>query len=262
PRRVEVGPGGVAAPGVRGEGSALDAWGKSSDGAPSYGDLGGGSDHVGFWCHAGVPSVSLSSGGSEGTSYHSNYDTVAWYRATVGDDYAAARLVAGIASAMAAEFARADDAHASATRLVDDAARQARALAKLAIERGVPLSSSQPIEEIADSFDRMRSAAIAFDARPLDEVRLKGMRDIVALWMRSDGLPGRPWFRNLYAASDRHSGYATSPWPMLREAIEDFQPDDAAAVARVDAAAAAYRAVARSAERLLQASSPFPTAVD
>ncbi|HZW10723.1 MAG TPA: M28 family peptidase, partial [Phycisphaerales bacterium] len=43
-------------------------------GRPSIGDLGGGSDHVGFVCHAGIPGISFGSGGSAGSSYHTAYD--------------------------------------------------------------------------------------------------------------------------------------------------------------------------------------------
>ena len=42
------------------------------------GNLDGGSDHVGFYTHAGVPSGSLSSGNPGGV-YHTNYDNFAWY---------------------------------------------------------------------------------------------------------------------------------------------------------------------------------------
>ncbi|MDH3591922.1 MAG: hypothetical protein OER88_08595, partial [Planctomycetota bacterium] len=39
-------------------------------------------------------------------------------------------------------------------------------------------------------------------------------------WQVDAGLPGRPWFRNLYAASDETSGYAAWMLPGLRGAIE------------------------------------------
>jgi N-acetylated-alpha-linked acidic dipeptidase len=60
---------------------------------PSFGTLGGGSDHVGFLCHLCIPSASMGGGGTRGVSYHSIYDNLAWYRAVVGDDYEPARMV-------------------------------------------------------------------------------------------------------------------------------------------------------------------------
>ncbi|MFM7134938.1 MAG: hypothetical protein ACKO0W_11535 [Planctomycetota bacterium] len=52
---------------------------------------------------------------------------------------------------------------------------------------------------------------------------------------------------DLYAATDRHSGYGSSVWPALREAIED---SDAAALA---AAEARYLSVAAELRRGLDA---------
>ena len=240
----------AAAPGPRGEGSARDAWGKAANGSPSYGDLGGGSDHVGFWCHVGVPSVSLSAGGSEGASYHSNYDTVAWYRSVVGDDYAAARLVTGIASAMVAEFADASAAQVSATALVRDAAMQARRLEQLAGERAWTEGAAE-LATLAQAFEALGPSAVAFDAahaaalegRDASTVQSASVAQLVRLWHHRDGLAGRPWFRNLYAATDRNSGYGTSSWPLLREAIEDRRPSDPASLERGERALRAYQTV-------------------
>jgi hypothetical protein len=58
--------------------------------------------------------------------------------------------------------------------------------------------------------------------------------------MREDGLEGRPWFRNLLAAPERDSGYATSTWPLLREAILDAKADDPDSRNRIMVAADAY----------------------
>ena len=256
----------ASAPGPRGESTAREVWGKDARGQPSYGDLGGGSDHVGFWCHAGVPSIMLSAGGGEGTSYHSNYDTVTWYRSVVGDDYASARLVAGITNALVAEFANTGAPPASAERLVTDAAEQARRLAKLASDRGVT-SAAADCARLADGFEKLRDAARRFDERSAttgaDPVAL---RQLSSLWLRPGGIPGRPWFRNLYAATDRYSGYGTSSWPMMREAIEDAVVAgaggsvDATANAlsqqRLEAASAAYFQVLRRLEDVLGAGRP------
>lgn len=237
----------AAAPGPRGDGSALDAWPKSKDDRASYGDLGGGSDHVAFWCHAGIPSVSLSAGGSEGTSYHSNYDTVAWYRGAVGADYAAAQLVTGMTSAMLAELAHGGRPHISATELVADAITQAQRLVKLAGERGLP---SADIAAVAAALDECLPLARSVDAAGAADPSL------IALWMSYDGLVGRPWFRNLYAATDRFSGYATSAWPRLREAVEDAVPGSPSADSGIAVAAAPYQKACQDLQLRLKALLP------
>src|SRR5690606_11159271 len=70
--------GSVRYPGI--DGTVLEWWTDNSRGAhgPDIGNLGGGSDHVAFYTHAGVPSAGLSFGGSNGI-YHSNYDTFTFF---------------------------------------------------------------------------------------------------------------------------------------------------------------------------------------
>ena len=244
------------APDASGTKSALDVWAKSPTGTPMYGDLGGGSDHVAFWCHAGVPSISLSAGGSEGSSYHSNYDTVAWYRATVGADYAAAKLVTGIVNAMVAELSDARSEHVSATALVEDCVHQAAQLRTLAAKRGLPVLE---FEQLEAAFTPLLAVAARVDARVASAPRSTDAQQLdrlCTLWISPGGLPARPWFRNLYAATDRYSGYATEPWPLLREAIEDAQVDATSPPsihldATVSAALATYLGLARDLNQAL-----------
>jgi N-acetylated-alpha-linked acidic dipeptidase len=216
--------------------------GLSRDGTPpSLGNLGGGSDHVGFWCHAGVPSLTLGAGGSPGVSYHSNYDTVHWYRRTVGEDYRAALLVTRAGNALVAAFAsgeeRPDDPRAmllDANRLVQVALGKAKA-AGVAID-------AEPLER---ALVAATAAAEAWPARDLTPARRDADRAAIrAAWLDPEGLPGRPWFRNRYAATDRHSGYGASMLPDLAEAIEDLDADRAArATSELAAVAERIRAI-------------------
>jgi hypothetical protein len=78
--------------------------------------------------------------------------------------------------------------------------------------------------------------------------------------MHGSGLAGRPWFRNLYAATDRFSGYATASWPLLREAIEDADPTSATAGTALGLAALPYRKVLQELGlRLTQLGAPSPS---
>jgi len=234
------------APDAGGAGSVLSNWAKADDGAPRFGDLGGGSDHVAFWCHAGVPSIAFSASGSSGSIYHSNYDTLAWYRAIVGDDYASARLVTGMVNAVVASLAEADIPHISLTALVDDGIAQATGLRALAKERNLGATgdlADTMLDTILATFRTMRRFAAKADARVASTPRATdgaALWSVRSIWMTRDGLEGRPWYRNLLAATDRDSGYATSTWPLLREAILDAKPDDPASRERILEASGAY----------------------
>jgi N-acetylated-alpha-linked acidic dipeptidase len=185
---------------------------------PALGNLGGGSDHVGFWCHAGVPSLSISAGGSAGTSYHSNYDTVSWYRKTVGEDYRAALLVTRACNAIVAAFASARERPDDPTAMLEDAARLVAAISAKAQASAFAVDVA-PLEA---SLASARDAAAAWSTRPLPSARRDFDRAAIrAAWIDAEGLPGRPWFRNRYAATDRHSGYGAAMLPDLSEAIED-----------------------------------------
>ena len=183
----------------------------AKDGVLALGDLGGGSDHQPFLCHAGVPSIGLSAGGSQGTSYHSNYDTLLWYRRTVGADYAGAsmltRMTVTLVDALGSRCpepwrdcsAAANALRSCADRLAADAAARARALA-----------------------DRFDALAHAIEARaPMDRMAAQALQQC---WLDPAGLPGRPWFRNVFASSDRDSGYGAWVLPGLQAAIADADP--------------------------------------
>ena len=50
---------------------------------------------------------------------------------------------------------------------------------------------------------------------------IQALIDFDRAWLGEVGLPGRPWFRNEFAASDRDSGYGSVVLPRFSEAIRD-----------------------------------------
>jgi N-acetylated-alpha-linked acidic dipeptidase len=56
--------------------TVYEVWAGKKD-EPSIGNLGGGSDHIAFYMHVGVPSVNGGTGGP--TLYHTNYDNMYFY---------------------------------------------------------------------------------------------------------------------------------------------------------------------------------------
>jgi len=220
---------------------------------PQFGTLGGGSDHVAFNCHIGVASASFGSGGSEGNSYHSNYDTIAWYRSVVGDDYAPALMVTRVTNALAAILADSSVLPLSAARHGIDGQRFLRALKERTTTPEVALSIDQLIERAGRTAESgaQLDAALA-SAHPWIGTaaanRSQSARDACAAidralisldraWLDDAGLEGRPWFRSMLAASDKDSGYAATMLPLLTEAV------DAGDVNRVRAAVVRYQAV-------------------
>ncbi len=193
---------------------------------PLFGALGGGSDHVAFVCREGVPSVAISAGGSQGTSYHSNYDTVKWYRSVVGDDYAPAAMVTRLALAMTALAAQTDLAPwrfapfalANLRHLDDLIARTKDPSFKASLERLRP--GFAEIQSRGETLDAQLDRPMTIDPSQRERIRVGQMRFGQA-FIDPVGLDGRPWFQSLLAASDRNDGYAPCMLPLLAEALAD-----------------------------------------
>jgi N-acetylated-alpha-linked acidic dipeptidase len=208
--------------------SVYDAWlGRAGPDAdePTVGNLGGGSDHVGFLCHLGVPAFSIGGGGSPGSAYHSNHDTVAWYRQVVGDDYEPARMLTQVANIVAWRLA--DDAvlPLDPLRYATDARVHLNALRDRAAQLDMDVDFSD-LETSIGTLEEVAGPALvqlpALAAGPFADRVAINERLIAAerSWLVPEGLPERPWFRNLFAATDPNSGYAAWMLPGLRYAIE------------------------------------------
>ncbi len=244
--------------------------------SPAFGDLGGGSDHVAFWCHVGVPSAGLGAGGSSGSSYHSIYDNLAWYRKVVGEDYEPAMMITRMAAGAALQCSQSIlvpiEPHAS----VNEFRRQLRDISARGIAAGLwtapapapstpPDSTSlpwtpvvAPLASLDDDAQRTEQALRAaleswrskLAAGKLDDHALNDLNDRLLAsdraWIITEGFPERPWYRNTLAAPDRDSGYASWMLPLLRRAIED---KDAAGI---EPALKAYANVLRSLREIME----------
>ena len=77
-----------------------------ADSEPSIGNLGGGSDHIAFYMHAGIPSLSAGVGGP--TLYHSQYDDLFFYNKFVDSTYKMGPMVEQVVGTMSLRLANAD----------------------------------------------------------------------------------------------------------------------------------------------------------
>lgn len=202
---------------------------------PDFGNLGGGSDHVGFYCHLGIPSCGLGAGGSEGTAYHSVYDNLTWYRQVVGDDYEPALMLTRVVNLLALRLANDPIIPLDATKYATDVRTHIEAISKRADELDVPFDASvidEPLESLMVQATLVSARLREANASTMSSTQLASINNELALlercWIVPEGLPERPWFRSLYAASDPDSGYAAWMLPGLRWAVES---KDAMAVA-------------------------------
>jgi N-acetylated-alpha-linked acidic dipeptidase len=212
--------------------SVHEAWTEQGEKDPSFGDLGGGSDHVTFCCHLGIPSCWVTAQGCHGFSYHSIYDTRRWYRQVVGDDYASALMVVRMTNLIAARLAEADVLPFDPPRYAVDARRHLEGLVRRAGELDVP-ADLNALNTSIDAYGETAASAWKAVIAALENDGLQG-GDLAQInagllrlernWLDERGLPNQPWNRSLFAATDPDSGYAAWMLPGLRGAIEERDP--------------------------------------
>lgn len=188
---------------------------------PDIGSLGGGSDHLGFYAHVGIPSLSIGMGGP--TMYHSGYDNFHWY-STVGEpDFVSGPTVAKVMGIMALRMANAE-------LIPFDIARYGKDLkmhlgnAEKRIQAYAPQYSAQAMIAQADILQK--NGALynqilqqKIDSKALNKTKLKELNKILLSLERSfiddQGMAYGKWYRSLYASSDPYSGYASWMLPGL-----------------------------------------------
>jgi N-acetylated-alpha-linked acidic dipeptidase len=199
-------------------------------GEASFGNLGGGSDHVGFYCHLGIPSCSLGGGGSRGVSYHSNYDNLHWYRMVVGEDYQPAFMLTRAVNVLAARLSSAPVVPLEIAQYAKDFKLHLQGIVKRARELDLTVDFAT-LTQRADAFELLAMGTAsalqeAVAAGRLNEEKYDDVNDALRMmerhWLRppSPNPSERDWFANLYATSDPDSGYAAWMLPGLRTAIE------------------------------------------
>ena len=193
--------------------SLYEHWlGKRGAKEPPLGNLGGGSDHIAFYTHVGIPSWG---GGMGGPSlYHSNHDSFSFYERFADSSFKMGPLVESVFGIMALRLANADVIPYNVSRYGTDLRTHFEGLQKL--------TKAYDKSETAFSFDALIKAA--------DELKKAGEESEVALktaneankkainaellllerqWIDKQGMPYGNWFRSLYASPDPYSGYAS-----------------------------------------------------
>ncbi|MBX3358798.1 MAG: M28 family peptidase [Phycisphaeraceae bacterium] len=262
----------VPQPGGSAGQTVYDAWiARARDEAdpalPRTGDIGGGSDHVGFNCHLGVPVAGMSASGSKGNSYHSNYDNLIWYWKVVGDDYASATLVTRMTNATLALLAYSPVIPYDRERAGTDTIRYLGEISRIGIASGFlspqdppsPRGIAAELAPLEAAAERYRASSRRLDPQALGTDPALANAELIGAereWLTEAGLPGRPWFRSLLAGTDEDSGYASWMLPSLRYAVE--HRDRSA----LDRAIAELAAVFDRLEARLTAGAPSGTPTD
>ena len=138
--------------------SVFDTWRKEAD-TPNIGNLGGGSDHIAFYMHVGIPSAGLGMGGF--TPYHTAYDNLAWYERFADPDYVFGPAVAKVHGVLATRLANADILPYDLESYPSDLLEHVEALEKRSDDLNMPLrlnlmkSSIYELDQAAKGFQNV-----------------------------------------------------------------------------------------------------------
>jgi len=206
---------------------------RTDDGLPVMGNLGGGSDHVAFYTHAGIPSASLGSGGRSGI-YHSNYDNFAWYERFGDAEWVFGPMIARADGLLALRFANADLLPYDVTRYAVDTRTHVQTLIDVATQRGVDvnlsrlLDATRDLDTAAAALNDARTQRVAAGSLSATEAKRinAAFIGLEKAWLDDRGLQDRPWSRSLYVSPDPFSGYASWMLPGVRYEIETDDPSE------------------------------------
>lgn len=207
--------------------SIYDFWAdKSSNESPSIGNLGGGSDHVGFYMRAGIPSAGVSISGSV-PIYHTNFDTFWFYENHLDPSFGYGPALADVYGLIALRFANAQILPYDIPRYGTDLKRHMKSVNELTdtdLFEGSGLQ--EKVNTISDQINRYdelirRHTKDGGLANSLQDSVNRHLLQLERSFLHNEGLPFSPWLRSLYSSSDPYSGYASWMLPAYRYAIEE-----------------------------------------
>ena len=229
--------------------------------------LGSGSDYTVFLDHLGIASLDFSFSGPYGV-YHSVYDNFRWMDKFGDPGFAYHATAARLLGLFAMRLASAEVAPLRFGNYADALRAYLDDLDRLAIRKRrramVPNQTAGPAVEgsldgVRQALDNLAAAGTALDSSFDNVVARQDAASASRLsesliriergFLSDDGLPNRPWFRNLIWAPGLTTGYAPWPFPEIAEAVEDgdqelFEAGIQRVIERLDATSQLMRAAA------------------
>ena len=193
--------------------SLYDVWNKSNASEPPIGNLGGGSDHIAFYMHAGIPSISGGVGGAN--LYHSNYDDFEFYKRFVDSEFKMGAMIEKWSGLMALKLSDSEIIPYDLNRYSEDLKNHFYA-AEIKIKSfdsnfsGFKLSkkSIDNLTVASKNWENKIKSIDQFKKRELKKIN----KQLIALeksFIDEKGMYFGSWYRSLYAGTDPFSGYAS-----------------------------------------------------
>ncbi|WP_236973575.1 M28 family peptidase [Membranihabitans maritimus] len=188
---------------------------------PDIGNLGGGSDHIGFYSHLGIPSMGASMWNP--TLYHSNYDNLAWFDKFGDTTYQNGATLGKVLGNITLLLSENDVVPYDLSQYGTDLEKHIESIKKLSIKNNWEKQLLNPLLEKAEEIEKagafIDSLAHTIDRKNISKINSQ-LIDIERTFLSEKGMPFGSWYRSIYACSDPFSGYAAWMLPELRYYIE------------------------------------------
>ncbi len=190
--------------------------------SPTLGNLGGGSDHVAFYTHIGIPSAGVGLHGASGI-YHSAYDNFAWFEKFADPEFVYGPTLEKVVGLMTLRLANADLIPYDISRYATDLKEHVKQ-AEARIQQYDTTYSCQALMEALVQMDTLsrdfekayqRSLA-AGNIKPGTARKInRALLELEKSFIDKEGMAFGSWYRSLYASPDPYSGYASWMLPGL-----------------------------------------------
>ena len=193
---------------------------------PPIGNLGGGSDHIAFYMHVGVPSLSGGAGGPN--LYHSNYDSFRFYEKFVDPEFQMGPMVEHMAGLMTLRMANAELIPYNLNRYSQDLKMHFDSAVKKIKSYDKNFQGFQATNSAINSLDETSIILTSKIQSYLegDEISRKNLKklnkQLIALeksFISDKGMYFGAWYKSIYASSDPFSGYGAWILPGLEYEI-------------------------------------------
>lgn len=212
---------------------------------PGIGNLGGGSDHIAFYMHVGVPSLSGGAGGI--SAYHSNYDNFHYYSKFVDPSFKMGGAVAQLFGLVALRMANGEIIPYDVPRYAQDlkghfaqAVKNVQGIAPDFKEFDLVNAALNKLESSSTAYQAKLNAAL--NKGILSASKIKSInQQLIGLeksWIDPQGMYYGDWYKSLYVCNDPFSGYASWILPGIQyevaiertEKLEEWDERYAAAI--------------------------------
>ena len=186
------------------------------------GNLGGGSDHIGFYMHLGIPSLSMGMGG--GYLYHTAYDNLHFYKKFIDSTGLLGGQMEEICRELALRLSDSPLLPLDPTRYGKDLVQhfenfEQQWLKELGQKPQLSLSRERLSLLVEKTLPlRQKLLGSQFTQEQLGRIN-PALREWESCFYYEQGMPFGSWYRSLYASSDPYSGYSSWVLPPLQLAL-------------------------------------------